>query len=120
MKAYENARLYYEKATYILNEIPNPRTDYAIALDNLAGAKELTGLLQAAKTLRTMSKRLHQRRCDRSSQVDLKTELAFADAFHNAEPKQETARLEKDATPTLSNVHARRRVGCTMSAESFQ
>jgi hypothetical protein len=113
MDAYEKARQSYQTATHILKEIPNPQPDYAVALDNLGAIEEL-------KTLRTMSKRLYQGICDRNSQVDLKTELASADAPRNAEPKKEAARLEKYAAPALTNVRARRHGGCTMSAESFQ
>jgi hypothetical protein len=120
MKAYENARLCYERATYILSEIPNTQADYASAIDNLSAAKELTGLLHAATILRTVSKRLHQGHCNHNSQVDLKMELASLDALHNAILNKETARLVKDAAPTLSNPRVRRRAGCTMSAESFQ
>jgi hypothetical protein len=120
MEAYEKARQVYQTATHILNEIPDQQPDYALALDNLGAAKELTGLVDAAKTLRTMSKRLHQGICNRNLQVDLKTELAFADSPRTPEPKKESARLEKGAAPTLSNVRSRRRAGCTMSAESFQ
>jgi hypothetical protein len=120
MEAYEKARQVYQTATHILHEIPNQQPDYALALDNLGAAKELTGLVDAAKTLRIMSKRSHQGICNRNSQVDLKTELAFADSPRSAEPKKQAARLEKGAAPTLSNVRSRRRAGCTMSAESFQ
>lgn len=120
MEAYEKARQVYQTATHILNEIPNQQPDYALALDNLGAAKELTGLVDAAKTLRTMSKRLHQGICNRNSQVDLNPELAFADSPRIPEPKKESSRLEKGAAPTLSNVRSRRRAGCTMSAESFQ
>jgi hypothetical protein len=120
MEAYEKARQVYQTATLILNEIPDQQPDYALALDNLGAAKELTGLVDAAKTLRTMSKRLHQGICNRNSQVDLNPEFAFADSPRSAEPKKESSRLEKGAAPTLSNVRSRRRAGCTMSAESFQ
>jgi hypothetical protein len=120
MEAYEKVRLCYERATYILSEIPNTRADYASAIDNLGAAKELTGLFHTAMILRTVSKRLHQGRCDHNSQVALKTELAPPDFFHNAILKSEPARLEKNAAPTLSNLRTRRRAGCTMSAESFQ
>jgi hypothetical protein len=113
MDAYEKAWQCYQTATHILKEIPNPQIDYALALDNLGTVEEL-------KTLRTVSKRLYQGICDRNSQVDLKTELASADAPRNAEPKTEATRLEKDAAPALTNVRARRHGGCTMSAESFQ
>jgi hypothetical protein len=113
MDAYEKARQCYQTATHILKEIPNPQPDYAVALDNLGAVEEL-------KTLRTMSKRLCQGICDRNSQVDLKTELASADAPRNAEPKKDAPRLEKDTAPALTNVRARRHGGCTMSAESFQ
>jgi tetratricopeptide (TPR) repeat protein len=113
MNAYEKARQCYQTATHILKEIPNPQPDYALALDNLGAVEEL-------KTLRTMSKRLYRRICDRYSQVDLKTELASADASRNAEPKKEAARLETDAAPALTNVRARRHGGCATSAESFR
>jgi hypothetical protein len=119
METYEKARQYYQTATHVLNEIPNPQPDYALALDNLGAAKKLTGLVDTAKTLRTISKRLRQGRCNRNSQVDLKTELAFADSPRNSEPKKDAARFETNR-PTLSNVRARRHAGCTMSAESFQ
>jgi hypothetical protein len=120
MRAYENARLCYERATYILSEIPNTRADYASAIDNLGAAKELTGFLHAATILRTVSKRLHQGHCDHNSQVALNTEFASADFFHNAILEVEIARLEKNAAPTMPNLRTRRRAGCTMSAESFQ
>lgn len=115
METYEKARQYYETATHILN-----KPDYVLALDNLGAAKELTGLVDAAKTIRIMSKRLHQGICDRNSQVDLKTELASAEAPRNAEPKNDTARLQKETAPAPTNVRARRHAGCTMSAQSFQ
>jgi hypothetical protein len=113
MDAYEKARQSYQTATNILKEIPNPQPDYAVALDNLGAVEEL-------KALQTMSKRMYQEIRDRSSQVDLKTELASADTPRNNEPKKEAAHLEKDAAPALTNVRARRHGGCTMSAESFQ
>lgn len=113
MGAYEKARQCYQTATHILKEIPNPQPDYAVALDNLGAVEEL-------KASETMSKRMYRGICDRNSQVDLKTELASADAPRNAEPKKEAARLERDAAPALTNLRARRHGGCTMSAESFQ
>jgi hypothetical protein len=120
MEAYEKARQCYQTATHILSEIPNTRADYASAIDNLGAARELTGLFHTAKILRTVSKRLHQGHCDHNSQVALKTELASADFFLNTILKNEPARLENNAAPTLSNLRTRRRAGCTMSAESFQ
>jgi hypothetical protein len=113
MDAYEKARQCYQTATHILKEIPNPQPDYAVVLDNLGAVEEL-------KTLQTVSKRLSRGICDRNSEVDLKTELASADAPRNAEPKKEAALPEKNAASTLTNVRTPGHAGCTMSAESFQ
>ena len=112
MDAYEKARQYYQTATHVLKEIPNPHPDYAVVLDNLGAVEKL-------KTVRTMSKHFDRGICDRNSQVDLKTELASTDALRETAPKKE-AHPEKDAAPALTNVRARRHSGCTMSAESFQ
>jgi hypothetical protein len=115
METYEKARQYYETASHILN-----KPDYALALDNLGATKELTGLVDAAKAIRIMSKRLHQGICNRNSQVDLNTELASAETPRNTTPKNEATRVQQNTTPALTNVRAPRHGGCTMSAESFQ
>jgi tetratricopeptide (TPR) repeat protein len=118
MNGYEKARHSYDAAIHILNEIPNP--DYALALDNLGTAEEMTGILHAANAVRTRSKCVVEAVSDHNSQLYFKAKLAYAELLRKTGSTKEAARLESDATAALTNVRSRPCNGCTISAESFQ